>query len=273
MPGWVGFPIRAYLEDLWGCPVCLNNSAELGALGEWAFGAGRNERNLAYIEVGTGVSAGLFLDGQVYRGATSSAGVIGHITIVENGPLCACGNYGCLDALVGAQAVALNGIAAVRRGQPTQLAQITPLDGLTEQDVIAAACAGDLAAQHILTEVGSRLGIAVASLVNLFNPGMVVVGGDLARTGEQLLEPIRQTVREHSLRAAYRAVRITTALLGNKSSAMGAVVQALTIALHQQIEKKEAKIYSNGKTIETPKLRAMGEGLRSFGEVSTVHHP
>jgi predicted NBD/HSP70 family sugar kinase len=106
MPGWDGYPIRDHLQTAWGFPVTLNNDAELGAVGEWAYGAGRGENNLAYIKVGTGVGAGLLLEGQLYRGSTGSAGEIGHITIDQNGPLCTCGNHGCLEAFAGGNAIA-----------------------------------------------------------------------------------------------------------------------------------------------------------------------
>lgn len=241
MPGWDGYPIRAHLIQQFGCPVSLSNDAELGALGEWAYGAGRGERNLAYIKVGTGVGAGLLLDGQIYRGSTGSAGEIGHITLNESGPICTCGNRGCLEAFTGGRAIARQAVEAVQRGQRTILSRINPLEEMTARDVITAARSGDLIAQQIMSEAGEHLGTAIASLVNLFNPGIVVVGGSVAQIGDLLLEPIRQTVRARSLTTASRSVRITTALLGRRSSGMGAVVQALSIALRQLSEKKEVR--------------------------------
>jgi predicted NBD/HSP70 family sugar kinase len=107
MPGWDRFPIRKTLEKLWGLPISVNNDAELGALGEWAYGAGRNAKDLAYIKVGHGIGAGLLINGQIYRGSTGSAGEIGHLTIDEKGPICTCGNRGCLEALSGGGAIAL----------------------------------------------------------------------------------------------------------------------------------------------------------------------
>ncbi|RPI30186.1 MAG: ROK family protein, partial [Chloroflexota bacterium] len=97
MPGWDDYPIRGHLESIWQVPVSVNNDAELGALGEWAYGAGRGETNLAYIKVGFGVGSGLLLDGHIYRGATGCAGEIGHVTIHDGGPRCSCGNLGCLE--------------------------------------------------------------------------------------------------------------------------------------------------------------------------------
>lgn len=237
MPGWDTYPIRKELSDRWGIPVSLNNDAELGALGEWAYGAGRGEHNLVYVKVGTGVGAGLLINGQIYRGSTGSAGEIGHITIDENGPLCSCGNRGCLEAFTGGKAIARKAIDAVRRGQRTVLENIKPIDSISAQDVIAAARRGDLVSQQIFSEAGSHLGTAIASLVNLFNPGIVVVGGGVAQIGDLLLEPIRHTVSQRSLLVASRAVRISAALLGRRSSGMGAVVQANSMIIHKLAEQ------------------------------------
>lgn len=233
MPGWDGYPIRDDLAKRFGLPVSLRNDAELGAIGEWAYGAGRGERHLAYIKVGTGIGAGLLLDGQIYGGANGSAGEIGHVTIDESGPICTCGNRGCLEALAGGRAIARRAIQEVNSGRRTMLAQITPVSNIHSRDVIAAARRGDLVSQQIVSEAGVHLGTALASLVNLFNPSMVVVGGGVAQIGDLLLEPIRETVHQRSLLPASRSVRITSALLGRRSSAMGAVVQALSIVLHR----------------------------------------
>lgn len=238
MPGWDGFPIRDSMEEYWGCPVSLNNDAELGAVGEWAYGAGRGEQNVVFVKVGSGVGAGLLLDGKIYHGATGAAGEIGHLTIDENGPLCACGNYGCLEALAGGRAIARQAQEAVRAGKRTQLSDLKPVEQLTAMDVSTAARRGDLISQQILARAGSYLGIAIAGLVNLFNPSMVVVGGGVGQIGDLFLEPVRQAVRQRSLPAAARAARITTALLGRRSAGMGAVAQALGIALHMLAEEK-----------------------------------
>ncbi len=233
MPGWDGYPIRTHLQTLWKIPISVNNDAELGALGEWAYGAGRGERHLAFIKVGTGVGAGLLLDGRIYRGATGCAGEIGHTTIDQSGPLCSCGSHGCLEAMAGGRAIAQKARSAVSAGRRTQLATVQPVESITARDVAAAVRLGDLVAQQIITEAGTYLGIAVASLVNLFNPSVVVVGGGVAQMGDLLLEPIRKTMRERSLRSAAHAVRVTSAVLGRRSSSMGAVVQALSLAMNR----------------------------------------
>jgi glucokinase-like ROK family protein len=239
MPGWDRYPIRETLEKKWGIPVALSNDAEAGALGEWAFGAGRGEHDLAYIKVGTGIGAGLLLDGRIYRGATGSAGEIGHLTMVENGPLCNCGNNGCLEALAGGQAIARQAQEAVQCGERTVLSNMGRTEKITAQDVASAAQRGDLVAQKIVSEAGSHLGVALAGLVNLFNPGMVVVGGGIAQIGDLFLQPVRDAVMRRSLPAAARTVKITTAILGHRSSSIGAAVEALSIAIHQTADRKE----------------------------------
>ena len=233
MPGWDGYPIREHLQEKWGVPVAIGNDAEMGAIGEWAYGAGRGVRNLAYIKLGTGVGYGLVLDGQSDRGSTGCAGEIGHITLNENGPICTCGNRGCLEAMAGGWAIASRGSDAARSKARTLLSEMGDASSISASDVIEAARQGDLIAQQIVSEAGGHLGTAFASLVNLFNPSMVVIGGKISQTGDLLLEPIRKTVRQRSLKAASRDIRITAAYLGKRSSGMGAVVEALSIVLHQ----------------------------------------
>ncbi len=237
MPGWDRFPIRDTLEKLWKRPVSVNNDAELGALGEWAYGAGRGTRDLAYIKVGTGIGAGLLIGGRIYRGSTGSAGEIGHLTMDNNGPLCTCGNRGCLEAFSGGHAIAKRAQEAMKLGQRTQISQI-PSNDITAKDVVSAARRGDLVAQQIMEEAGEHLGVAIAGLVNIFNPDIIVVGGGVAQIGDLFLEPIRKAVAQRSLPAAADNVRITAALLRRRSSSLGAVVQALSLAVHDVAEGK-----------------------------------
>lgn len=236
MPGWDLFPIREWLEKAWGCPVMLGNDAEFGALGEWAFGAGRGVDNLVYIKVGTGIGAGLMIDGQIYRGTTGCAGEIGHVTIEENGPLCTCGNRGCLEALAGGRAIAQKAIFAIKAGARTTLSELPTVEAISAMDVIAAARKGDHLSQKLVQEAGYYLGTALANLINLFNPTKIVIGGGVAQVGDLLLEPVRKVAKQRSLKVASQAVAITSAVLGRRSSAMGAVAQAISLSLHELAE-------------------------------------
>jgi glucokinase-like ROK family protein len=237
MPGWDRYPILATLEKMWGCPITLNNDAELGALGEWAYGAGRGEKNIAYIKVGSGIGAGLILNKQIYGGTTGAAGEIGHLTIDENGPLCNCGNHGCLEAFAGGDAIAKQGQELVKSGKRTLL---SGLEKINAHDVSEAARRGDLHAQEILRRSGTFIGIAIAGLINLFNPSIVIIGGGVAQVGDIITVPIRQAVRERAMRASEQSVRIVTGMLGRRSILIGATIQALNVAIHNAAENKNA---------------------------------
>jgi len=244
MPGWDRYPIRSTLEKMWGCPVTLNNDAELGALGEWAYGAGRGEKNIAYIKVGTGIGAGLILNQQIYGGTTGAAGEIGHLTIDENGPLCNCGNHGCLEAFASGYAIAQQGQLLIQSGKRTLLSDLRS-EKITAHEVAEAARRGDLHAQEILRRSGTFIGIAIAGLINLFNPSIVIIGGGVAQVGDLLTAPIRQAVRERAMRASEQSMRITTAMLGRRSLLIGATVQAINVAIHNAAERKSVSKEAN----------------------------
>lgn len=251
MPGWDRFPIRDTLEAKWNVPVTLNNDADLGALGEWAYGAGRGEKNLAYIKVGSGIGAGLIINQQIFVGATGSAGEIGHLTIDKNGPLCTCGNYGCLEAFASGNAIELQAQKLVESGRRTLLAEFNRKH-ISVSDVADAARRGDLEAQEILNRSGTFIGIAIAGLINLVNPSVVIIGGGVAEVGDILTAPIRKMVKERSLPASEHAVKITTAMLGRHSTLIGAMVQAAGVAIHNMVEWRtpvSEVVYPKGKQL------------------------
>lgn len=227
MPGWDGFPIREHLEAYWHKPTFVDNDADLGALGEGTFGAGRGQPNLAYIKIGTGIGCGILLDGKIYHGVLGTAGEIGHVTVSQDGPPCKCGNYGCLEAMASGRAIAQRARMAVQANQPTTLAALNHGHQLTARDVSRAAQAGDAVSQQLLSDAGRHIGSALASLVNLLNPGLIIIGGRVAEAGVYILDPIREAVKQRSLRASYDATRILPAALGEQSVAMGAVALAL----------------------------------------------
>jgi glucokinase-like ROK family protein len=236
MPGWDGFPIRDRLAAKWGRPIFVDNDADLGALGEGTFGAGRGEPNLAYIKVGTGIGCGILLDGHIYRGVHGTAGEIGHITISEDGPPCTCGNYGCLEAMAGGRAIAQRAQLAIKAGQRTSLTTLNHDADVSAWDVAQAAQKGDVVSQQLLSDAGRHIGNALSSLINLLNPGLVLVGGGVAGAGEFLINPIRAAVQERSMRASLQSTRIELATLGPKSVILGAVSLALTQTFKSTVE-------------------------------------
>lgn len=214
LPAWSGIDVRAEASALLGLPVVVENDADAGALGEHTWGAGRGTRHMAYLKLGHGVGSGLVLDGRLYRGATGSAGEIGHSTVDERGRLCRCGNRGCLETFVSSDEV-------------VHLLAGTHGPDLTVADVVDAALAGDVGCARVIGDTGRTLGVTVANLCNTLNPELVVVGGELARSGELLLGPLREIVGRYGVRGAVRELRIEPARLGLQAHVAGAVIVAL----------------------------------------------
>ena len=227
LPTWNG---RLGLDGLaarFGVPLLVDNDANLGALAEHWWGAGRHVDDFAYIKVATGVGCGYVINGEIYRGATGVAGEIGHLAIAPQGKQCICGLRGCLATLIGAQAL-LERAAELRPGYPDSLLGRQPE---TIAELEDAALAGDPLARRVATEAAEHLGIAVAGLLNLMNPSMVVIGGDLAGLGELLLEPIRDTVSRRTLVSQVTAAALRTSELGPRAVAVGAATMVLKEAL------------------------------------------
>ena len=227
VPYWKGVAVGQALRKRFRIPVLLDNDANLGALAERWWGAARDVDHFAYIKLATGVGAGFFVDGNVYRGASGIAGEVGHISIDPNGPPCGCGLRGCLVTAVGAQALLRRARALLDEYPGSALAGRT--FGITILE--DAALAGDPLALQVVREAAENLGIAVAGLLNLLNPTLVVVGGGLARLGDVLLEPLREAVRTRTLATSVAVSRIVTSSLGARAIAVGAATLLLQRAL------------------------------------------
>lgn len=231
MPGWNGVDVRRILGQRLGVPVYVENDANLGALGESRYGAGRDVTDLAYIKIGTGIGGGLVIGGQVYHGSRGSAGEIGHVTLDENGPVCSCGNRGCLEAIASADAIVADARAALslRRDVPSNAATVGAsgaLSGLADPDiadVVQAALQGDPASRAAIEHAGEHVGVALASLVNLTNPSLILVDGGVARAGELFLDPIRRAVVARSLAIASHHAHIVVGELRDNAIAFGGV--------------------------------------------------
>lgn len=227
MPGWDGVPLRLRLQETLGIPVYVDNDANLAALGEHWRGAGRGVDDMVYIKLEVGIGCGLVLHGELYRGQIGSAGEIGHLVIDEQGPVCKCGSTGCLEAVAGAHAILSRAEASLQAGRASTLTAAWRNGGLTMRDMVAAARHGDSLSKEIFHQAGRHVGLAVASLVNVLNPALIIIGGSVSQVGDDLLEPISQTVRERALRAASRGVRVVPAQLGREATALGAVTLVL----------------------------------------------
>ena len=231
MPGWDGVNVCRILGRGISVPIFLDNDANMGALGEISFGAGRGVADLAYVKIGTGIGSGLVMGGKVYRGSSGSAGEIGHVTVEENGPLCDCGNRGCLEALAGAQAIASD----ARRAGCQHAIAASSADDTAEcipdiAEVVRCALTGGEACRAVIARAGERIGVVLAGLVNTTNPSVILVDGGVARAGDLLLDPIRAAVAARGLPAASAHTSILAGALGANAVALGGVATVLDAA-------------------------------------------
>ncbi len=215
LPGWTGINPSEELAARLGVPVYVDNDANLGALGELVWGSGRGVKDLAYIKVASGVGAGLVIDGHIYRGPGGTAGEIGHITLDESGPVCRCGNRGCLETFTAARYV---------------LPLLRPSHGpdLTMERVVQLAREGDPGCRRVIGDVGRHIGSGVANLCNLLNPSRVVLGGSLAEAGELVLAPIRDSVSRYAIPSAGRQLSVLPGALGARAEVLGALALVLS---------------------------------------------
>ena len=220
-----------------GRPVYLENDANVAALAENRLGAGRGAKNMMYITVSTGIGSGLILGGKLYVGATGAAGELGHVTMLPDGPLCGCGNRGCLESLASGTAIARRAreIAVRPGGEGILKAARGDIAAIDASLVASAAVAGDASAAAIMRDAFEYLGIAVANVVNLLNLDMVVIGGGVARVGDILFDTVRRLVRLRSFACMARDVAIVPASLGADAGALGAACYAAeALACEQQ---------------------------------------
>ena len=249
MPGWDGYPVRDRLGMRYRAPVWVDNEVNLMALGEFRAGIGRGEPDLVYVKIGSGIGAGLISGGRLHRGAQGCAGDIGHVAVgtdlafgtdlgtgTDLGAtgadrrrgeqvVCRCGNAGCLEALAGGVALARDAAAAARAGRSPFLAKRlaeVPDGQLDARDVSHAAEHGDPIAVGLLNRAGRLVGETLATVVNVFNPAQVIVGGGVAESGDQLLAALREAVYRRSLPLATRELRITRSPMSNRAGVRGA---------------------------------------------------
>jgi predicted NBD/HSP70 family sugar kinase len=227
LPAWRGRDWLGDLEVRYGVPVLVDNDANLGALAERWWGAGLGVDEFVYLKVATGVGAGHIVHGEIYRGATGIAGEVGHLVIDPLGPPCPCGLAGCLTTLVGSGALVQRAAALIRECPESMLAG----EELTVDAIVDAALVGDPVARRVVHEAAENLGIAVAGIVSMLNPAMVIVGGGLSRTGDLLLDPLRDMIGRRSQITSLSGTEVRTGDLGAQSTALGAATLVLQAAL------------------------------------------
>jgi glucokinase-like ROK family protein len=230
MPEWENFPIRDFFKKTFvSAFVVVDNDVNIMALGEQRAGDGAGIDHFIFIKIGTGIGAGIISNGKIHRGSDGSAGDIGHICVDKNGPLCACGNRGCLEAMAAGPAIASKAMEATRNGSSPTLSQNRESrDGIIRPEDVNAACReGDQAALDIIRDSGQMIGDVLASLVNFFNPSHIFIGGGIANFGNHLLVAIRKAVLHRSLPLATTHLSIKFSRMGSNSGVTGAISMAL----------------------------------------------
>lgn len=229
LPLW-DVPVRDLLAERLGLPVYVDNDANLAALAEQRRGAAAGAEHVVMLTLGTGIGGGLVLGGRLYRGTSGAAAELGHMVVDPAGPPCpgACPNRGCLEALASGTALGRAGAEAAERAPESALGLARAAGReITGALVTELAIAGDATARAVLEDVGRKLGVGIANLVNIFNPQVVVVGGGASAAGDLLLEPARAVVREQVLPPSRDEVRVERARFGDEAGMIGAALLAL----------------------------------------------
>jgi len=222
--GWKEVPLVSIIHQHFGYDVRLENDANCAALGERSFGAGRTYKNFIGLTLGTGVGSGIILDGKIYHGSKGYAGEFGHMSINYSGLLCKCGSRGCIEAYVGSAAIAQRAWARISRTPESLLYKqgYGAVTDLTPQMIAEAAAAHDATSRRVLYETGEYLGVAIASVANLFDVTVFIIGGGVAGAGEFLFEGIQKKAREMVLQVHKEHLTIIPAELGNDAGMFGA---------------------------------------------------
>ncbi len=217
LPGWIGMTAATEMRRRLDIPVMVDNDANLGALAEAAFGAGRDAGDLIYLKVSSGIGAGLILNGRLYRGSAGLAGELGHVLVDPDGIVCRCGNRGCLETVAATGAL----VDLLRRSHG---------EDLTVEAMLDAARNGDLGCRRVIHDAGRALGQVVATLLNVLNPELLVVGGDLAGAGDLLLDGVRESVSRAALPEAARRAEVVAGVLGERAQVLGALALVVSEA-------------------------------------------
>jgi predicted NBD/HSP70 family sugar kinase len=217
LPGWVGVAAVAEMRRRLDIPILVDNDANLGALAEAAFGAAQDASDLIYLKVSSGIGAGLILNGRLYRGAAGLAGELGHILVDPEGVVCRCGNRGCLETLAATGAL----VDLLRRSHG---------DDVTVAAILALAHDGDVGCRRVIADAGRAIGQAVAMLLNVLNPELLVVGGDLAAAGDLLLDGVRESIARAALPSAAQAAGVVAGVLGERAQVLGAIALVVSEA-------------------------------------------
>ncbi|HPG38160.1 MAG TPA: ROK family protein [bacterium] len=228
-PGWKNVKIGYELEKRLDFKVSVDNDANLAALGEYKFGAGRGVTEMLMVTLGSGVGSGLILNGAIYHGSRSAAGEFGHTIIQKDGPLCACGRRGCVEAFVGKYGIQRR-IKELLVDYPRSILREIEPHNITPEDIYNAAVKGDKTALLLFQEVGESLGVGLGNVANLLNLERVVIGGGISNAGELIFKPARETLAQIAFKTNFETITLVPAHLGENAGLVGSACLAMQIS-------------------------------------------
>ncbi|MBI1293081.1 ROK family protein [bacterium] len=235
---WSDVPVVELLEDHFGVPVNLSSHVIGTTLAESIFGRYKELKNYVYVHLGPGLALGLIIDGYVYRGSRPTVGEFGHMTVDDNGPICYCGNYGCLETVASDWALVGQAEQALKDGVQSHIPEHIDDSGvITPAAIFQAAEMGDRLAGNIIDKAGHYLGTALASVINLVAPEAIVFGGSMAEEGQRLIKSVRHTMKRRGLEALEKDLKIDLCSFGPQAGVVGAVA----VALHHHYTSFEEK--------------------------------
>lgn len=225
LPDWDAVPLKKIVTTEFQVPTVIENDANASAYAEWKFGGGQGYDEVVFMTMSTGIGAGIVSKGQIYHGASDCAGEVGHQILIPNGPLCGCGNRGCLEAICSGPAIARRAQEAIQKQPETEMLKLA--DGkilaVKSEHVVAAAQNGDLLALDLIHQTAFYMGWGIANLVNIVNPEVVLIGTIAVAAGDLLLDPIRRTVQQMAMTRPAQSVRILPAKLGDRIGDLAAI--------------------------------------------------
>lgn len=229
IPGWYNVPIVDILKKEFNLPVFLENDVSVMAMAEKYSGDGQEVENMIYVAFRTGIGSGVFINGELFRGVHGNAGFLGHITIDKNGPLCTCGNRGCLELFADEPVIINKAKEGLKNKVKTSINSLVEgkVEKITPEVVFKSALDKDSFALDIVRKTGKYLGIGIANMVNLFDIELVIIGGNITKAGEPFLESVRKTAKKHLLPLFNKNLKIKYAKIGEDAAALGATILVL----------------------------------------------
>jgi glucokinase-like ROK family protein len=226
-------------EERYELPTVIDSDSRVMAIGEQAFGYAKNKKDVLCLNICDGVGLGMILNGIVYRGKSGLAGEFGHINVVKDGNLCTCGKYGCLETVASGGALIEQAQNGIKKGQESLIKELVKgdLDEIHVADIIEAVNKGDLFAIEIINKLGNFLGEALASLVHIFNPEMIIIGGKVALAGDYLINPIENNLNKYTISHIKKDTEVVNSFLQDKVKLLGSVAMVMNQVFDESVSE------------------------------------